>query len=115
MEYNRPCESAAFGLEYYSNLISKKANSEDRKECIIKQNSKVTYKNIIFDEAQYFHEVLEELKSSIKELEIINCVFAKDVFINKEFTYLSLKNCCFEGKFYINIKKTESLKKQKSF
>lgn len=102
MEYNHQCESAAFGLEQYSHLISKKDNLEDRKEFIIKQDLKVTYKNIIFDEEQYFHEVLEELKSSIKELEIINCVFAKDVFINKEFANLSLKNCCFEGKFYIN-------------
>ncbi|MGM0520100.1 MAG: hypothetical protein ACQERD_10700 [Campylobacterota bacterium] len=91
MEENRPCESAVFGLEQYSHLISSESNPDDIKEYVIKQDSKIIY--------LMKHYVLEELKSSITELEIISCVFAKDVFINKEF---SLKNCCFEGKFYIN-------------
>jgi len=102
MEDYRPCESMAFGLEQYSHLISSESNPDDINEHVIKEGSKILYQNIIFDELQYFHEVLKELKDSIKELEIINCVFAKNVFINKEFANIILKNCCFEGKFYIN-------------
>lgn len=104
MEYSHPCESAVFGLEQYSHLISSESNPDDINEHIIKEGSRVLYQNIIFDDASIpFQAILEkELQQGIKDIEIINCVFAKDVFINKEFTNLSLKNCCFKGKFYIN-------------
>ena len=101
---NTPCNSEVFGMENYSNLISGDTHSDDIKNHVKKKRSKIIYKNIAFDDKKIsFESMLEkELTNGIKYVELINCVFAKDVFIDKEFDSLTLKNCCFEGKFYIN-------------
>ena len=104
-EYETPCGEKKRGLADYSNeLLDSENNIFDINEHIIRKESKIIYKNILFDDMKIpFHLTLEkELENGINDIEIINCVFEKDVFINKEFTHLSLKNCCFEGKFYIN-------------
>lgn len=104
-EYETPCGEKKRGLADYSNeLLDSENNIFDINEHIIRKESKIIYKNILFDDMKIpFYLTLEkELDNGISDIEIINCVFEKDVFINKEFTHLSLKNCCFEGKFYIN-------------
>lgn len=104
-EYETPCGEKKRGLADYSNeLLDNNYDIFDINEHIIREESKIIYKNILFDDMKIpFHLTLEkELENGISDIEIINCVFEKDVFINKEFTHLSLKNCCFEGKFYIN-------------
>lgn len=104
MQEYSPCESMAFGLEQYSHLTSSESNPDDINNCVIKEGSKVVYKNIAFDDTSIpFRATLEkEFQNGIKHIEIINCVFAKDVLINTELESLSIKNSCFEGKFYIN-------------
>ncbi|RXJ79842.1 hypothetical protein CRU86_02395 [Aliarcobacter skirrowii] len=104
-EYETPCGEKKRGLADYSNeLLDNNYDIFDINEHIIREGSKIIYKNILFDDMKIpFHLTLEkELKNGINDIEIINCIFEKDVFINKEFANLSLKNCCFEGKFYIN-------------
>ena len=104
-EYETPCGEKKRELADYSNeLLDNENKIFDINEHIIREESKIIYKNILFNDIKIpFHSTLEkELENGIKDIEIINCVFEKDVFINKEFINLSLKNCCFEGKFYIN-------------
>lgn len=104
-EYDTPCGEKKIELANYSNeLLDSENNIFDINEYIIRKESKIIYKNILFDDMKIpFHLTLKkELNNGINDIEIINCVFEKDVFINKEFISLSLKNCCFEEKFYIN-------------
>jgi len=92
-------------MKTYSSLVgSENSHEDDIKECVIKDDFKIIYKNIIFDdESLPFYAVLEkELLNGTKHVEIDNCVFKKDVFINVVFETLSIKHSCFEGKFYIN-------------
>jgi len=105
MQEHSPCESMAFGLEEYSSLVSKESSHvDDIKEHVIKDGLKIIYKNIIFDDVSLpFHTTLKkELLNGIKHVEIDNCVFVKDVYINVAFETFSIKQSCFEGKFYIN-------------
>ncbi|WP_434637404.1 hypothetical protein MLC35_01065 [Sulfurimonas sp. NW7] len=105
MQKYSPCESKAFGLEEYSSLVSEESSHvDDIKEHVIKDGLKIIYKNIIFDDVSLpFHATLEkELLNGVKHIEIDNCVFQKNVFINVVFETLSIKQSCFEGKFYIN-------------
>ncbi|TLT01317.1 hypothetical protein [Aliarcobacter cibarius] len=104
-EYDTPCGEKKIELANYSNeLLDSENNIFDINEYIIRKESKIIYKNILFDDMKIpFHLTLKkELNNGINDIEIINCVFEKDVLINKEFISLSLKNCCFEEKFYIN-------------
>lgn len=102
MQETSPCESEVFGLENYSNLIN--SHTDDIRSHVIKEGSSIMYKDIAFDSTSIpFYLTLEkELKDGIKHIEIKNCVFANNVFINMKFESIVIQQCCFEGKFYIN-------------
>lgn len=104
MKIQNLCDYISEKISKYTNLLDKNTHEDDIKEHVKRDGTHIVYKNIDFDDEKIpFHSTLEkELSDGIKDIEIINCIFKKDVFINKEFTHLSLKNCCFEGKFYIN-------------
>lgn len=103
MENSRPCESEVFGLELYTQLTGKgHLPPEEIHNHVIKDDDKVIFKDIVFDDEVLFEQVLDNPCNYRKHMEIINCVFARDVFINKSFESLVIDRCCFEGKFYIN-------------
>lgn len=103
-EYDTPCGHMKIEVEFYSHIISNDSGIYDINEYVTRKDLNIVYQNILFDDISIpFYATLEkELSNGIKNIEIINCVFEKDVFINKEFNNLSIKKCCCEGKFYIN-------------
>jgi uncharacterized protein YjbI with pentapeptide repeats len=101
MEANNPCKLMTDDIDKYSKLTESGSNPDDITHHEIKNGSSVTYKNINFDEMS-FHCILEKPENNFKHIEIKNCFFKHDVFINVEFESLSIEQCCFEGKFYIN-------------
>lgn len=98
------CKYIVDKVSKYTELLNRGSNTDDLKDHIKRTENKITYQDINFDDEKIpFESTLEkELTNGIKYIELINCIFAKDVFIDKEFDSLTLKNCCFEGKFYIN-------------
>ncbi|MBE0472075.1 MAG: hypothetical protein IBX55_21530 [Methyloprofundus sp.] len=103
IENTRPCESEAFGLALYSQLTGKGHLPPDEiHNHVTKDDDKVIFKDIVFDDEVLFEQILDNPCNYRKHMEIINCVFASDVFIDKSFESLVIDRCCFEGKFYIN-------------
>lgn len=102
MSEESPCNSRVFGLELYSQLLSSDSHPDDYSNHVIKDKDSVIYQNIAFDDSLWFHEVLDKLDSKFKQIKFVNCVFANDVGIDCDLDHLSIENCCFEGKCYIN-------------
>jgi len=103
IENTRPCESEAFGLGFYSHLISGEHLPPDEiHNHVTKDDDRIIFKDTVFDDAVLFEQILDNPCNYRKHMEIINCVFGRDVFIDKSFESLVIYRCCLEGKFYIN-------------